>query len=277
MSVRIERYDDVIRLRMRSFGARAVGLDVSAYLLRGILIDTGFHRARGALETAISEIGVRAAVVTHWHEDHAGNVELLARRGVPLFLRVDTASILRRRPPIRLYRRVVWGHPPPLRFAVRAYALDELAVIHTPGHSTDHQVVWDAASATLFSGDLWLGVRARVMHEDEDPYTLIESLRIVIALEPRRMFDAHRGLIPNATDALRLKIDWLSDVVGQIERHIAEGWTDRAIVKEKLGGEEPVAVFSAGEYSRRNLVRAVRRRVETASPVHRKRGVAFFG
>jgi hypothetical protein len=31
-------------------------------------------------------------------------------------------------------------------------------------------------------------------------------------------------------------------------------------VREVLGGEEAVALFSAGEYSRRNLVRAVRQR-----------------
>jgi glyoxylase-like metal-dependent hydrolase (beta-lactamase superfamily II) len=135
-----------------------------------------------------------------------------------------------------------------------------LTVIHTPGHSVDHQVVWDATTSTLFSGDLWLGVRARVMHASEDPYGIAASLRTAIALAPRRMFDAHRGLVEPATDALRLKLDWLTETVGEIERLVAAGWTDRAILKRVLGGEEIAALVSVGEYARRNLVRAVRKR-----------------
>jgi hypothetical protein len=42
---------------------------------------------------------------------------------------------------------------------------------------------------------------------------------------------------------------------------IAQGFSDRQIVKEVLGGEEMAAIASRGDYSRRNLVKAVRRRV----------------
>jgi hypothetical protein len=112
----------------------------------------------------------------------------------------------------------------------------------------------------LFTGDLWLGVKSRLMHASEDPYGLIESLRRVLALRPVRLFDAHRGPIANAVTALEARIDWLTETLGEIDRRIARGWTDRAIVREVLGGEEAVALFSAGEYSRRNLVRAVRQR-----------------
>jgi ribonuclease/clavin/mitogillin len=260
VTLRLERYDDVVRVRMQSVGGRATGYDVSAYLVRGVLIDTGFHRARREMSEAVDTLHVRGAIVTHWHEDHAGNVELFAARGIPLLVRDETAAILRRRPPVRLYRRAVWGHPPPLRSAVEPLEPGSLEVIHTPGHSPDHQVVWDAASDTVFGGDLWLGVRSRVMHESEDPYVIIESLRRVLALRPVRLFDAHRGLVANATTAFQAKIDWLSDTIGEIERRVAAGWSDRAIVQRVLGGEELSAVVSGGEYARRNLVRAVRRR-----------------
>jgi glyoxylase-like metal-dependent hydrolase (beta-lactamase superfamily II) len=244
---------------MQSIAGRATGYNVSAYLVRGILIDTGFHRARAEMGRAIEELGVRGAIVTHWHEDHAGNVDLIASRGIPMLLRDDTAAILRRRPPVRLYRRAVWGHPPPLRAPVIPFDPGALEVIHTPGHSADHQVVWDAKSETVFSGDLWLGVRARVMHESENPYEIIESLRVVIARRPARLFDAHRGLVASPVTALQAKIDWLSEAIGEIERRIGEGWSDRAIVRGVLGGEELFALASAGEYGVINFVRAVRR------------------
>lgn len=261
MTLRIERFGDVIRLRMSSPGSRIVGLDVSAYVVRGVMIDTGFHRARRALVHAVRDLGVRGVVVTHWHEDHAGNVPVLAELGVPLLVRDDTAQILRRRPSIQLYRRIVWGHPPVLRANLLAFDAEGFEAIHTPGHSSDHQVVFDPSTRTLFSGDLWLGVRSRILHASEDPYQIIESLRRAATLEPERMFDAHRGFVAQPVTALNARADWLAAALMEVEERVREGWSDQLIVKRVLGGEERAAWASHGDYSRRNLVKAVRKRL----------------
>lgn len=260
MSLRVWRHGDVVRLEMTSVGSRAVGMSVSAYVIDRVMIDTGFHHARRALAAAVRSLGVRGVIVTHWHEDHAGNVATLSAEGLPILLRPDTAEILTARPLIQLYRRFVWGRPP--RLVARPSALDagELHVIHTPGHAEDHQVVWHAPTRTLFSGDLWLGVRARVLHTSEDPYQIVESLRVVLALEPERMFDAHRGFVSTPVDAIRAKIDWLGGTLDEIAHRIAQGWSDAEIVRRVLGGEELTGRLSRGDYSRRNLVRAVRAR-----------------
>jgi glyoxylase-like metal-dependent hydrolase (beta-lactamase superfamily II) len=261
VTLRIERYGDVTRLRMSSAGSRAVGLDVSAYVVRGVMIDVGFRRVERELVAAAKAAGVRGAIVTHWHEDHAGNVGALAAMGLPIAMREDTAGILCERPHIQLYRRVVWGWPRSLGISPAPFDAGGLETIHTPGHSTDHQVVWDAATRTLFSGDLWLGVRARILHATEDPYRIIESLRAVLALRPERMFDAHRGLVTRPVDALRAKIAWMGETVEAIEERIRRGESDRQIVRDVLGGEEMAAVLSRGDYARRNFVRAVRARL----------------
>jgi glyoxylase-like metal-dependent hydrolase (beta-lactamase superfamily II) len=269
--VTVERFGDVIRLRLQSIAGRTIGLNVSAYVIRGIMIDTGFHRARSAVLDAARSLGVRGVIVTHWHEDHAGNVAMLAERGLPILMRPDTEATLRERPAIQLYRRVFWGHPPALTTAVTPLDASGLECVHTPGHSTDHQIVWDPETRTLFSGDLWLGVRARVLHSTEDPYVLLDSLRRASGLRPLRMFDAHRGFVGSPIEALDAKIRWLGDTLGEIERRVTEGWSDRAIVQRVLGGEEIAAVVSVGDYARRNLVRAVRRKISNAvgSTVHR--------
>ena len=75
------------------------------------------------------------------------------------------------------------------------------------------------------------------------------------------MFDAHRGLVDSPCVALRTKTEWLAGILGEVERRLAEGWSDREIVRRVLGGEERAAYVSAGDYSRRNLVKAVRRRL----------------
>ena len=256
----VERYADVTRITMSSFVGRRFGYDVSAYIVRGMMIDSGFPGARRALEQALGSFDVHGAVITHWHEDHAGNVGLLAERGIPVALEPETESTLRACPRIQLYRRLTWGQPPALTAPIIPFEPEGLQFVPTPGHTTDHQAIWDPESRTLFSGDLWLGVRARVLHETEDPYLIIESLRRALALEPARMFDAHRGLVDRPADAISLKIDWLSETLGEIERRITEGWSDRAIVRDVLGGEEATGYFSRGDYARRNLVRAVRLR-----------------
>ena len=269
--VTVERFDDVVRLRLQNTAGRAIGLSVSAYIIRGVMIDSGFDRARGVVLHAVRSLGVRGVIVTHWHEDHAGNVATLAGLGIPILMRADTAATLRERPSIQLYRRVFWGHPPALAAAPASFDPSGLEGVHTPGHSSDHQVVWDAATRTLFSGDLWLGVRARVMHSTENPYVLLESLRRARQLQPVRMFDAHRGLVEHPVQALDAKIHWLEDTLEEIARRVAEGWSERAIVRRVLGGEEIAAVVSVGDYSRRNLVRAVKRNMARAgaSAMHR--------
>lgn len=260
MALVTERFGDVTRLRMSSIGSRSVGLDVSAYVIRGVMIDTGFWRARHDLLNALREIEVRGAIVTHWHEDHAGNVGVLAARGIPLLMRADTEEILRSRPGIELYRRLVWGHPSALAGSLSRFESD-LQCIHTPGHSIDHQVVWDRATGTLFSGDLWLGVRSKIFHASEDPYRIVESLRRARELHPVRMFDAHRGLVENPIAAIDARIDWLSETLSTIERRIAQGWTDKRILRALLGGEELAGFVSYGYYSRMNLVLAVHRKL----------------
>src|SRR5581483_8115893 len=142
MTLVVEQFDDVTRWRMSSSAGRAFGIGVSAYVYRGVMIDTGFHREGAALMRAAAAAALRGAVVTHWHEDHAGNVEALARRGIPLMMRQDTESILRLRPNIQLYRRAVWGRPIRLEAAPTGFDAPDFQCIHLPGHPADHQVVW---------------------------------------------------------------------------------------------------------------------------------------
>jgi glyoxylase-like metal-dependent hydrolase (beta-lactamase superfamily II) len=258
--IEIQRFDDVERIRLASWGSRLAGMDVSAYVVRGVLVDSGFPRASSALGRFLDERPIIGAMLTHYHEDHAGNAELIARRGIPLAMNPVTLERLRDPKRIRLYRRVVWGTPSRLTSESRHFATEmPLEFVDTPGHSPDHSVVWDPERRTLFSGDLWLGVRATVMHESENPYRIVESLRAVRALEPARMFDAHRGPVRDPIAALDAKIAYLDETMGAVAAKQAAGWSDRAILRRLLGGDEPVALASAGEYSRLNFVRAVRR------------------
>ncbi len=256
--IRLEPHGDVTRLRMSTWRSRAIDYEVSAYFAHGTLIDCGFPDAARELEPVLRQLRPAGAVITHAHEDHAGNVALLARLDIPLWMSADTLAELRAGHHIRAYRRFTWGRPRAFTGAVEPFDPRPLRIISTPGHCPDHHIVWDAERGTLYSADLWLGVHVKVMHVEEDPRQLLRDLHAAAALQPERMFDAHRGPVRDPVRALEAKAEWLAGIIDVIERRVREGWDDRLIVRAVLGGEERTGFASRGEYARANLVRNVR-------------------
>jgi glyoxylase-like metal-dependent hydrolase (beta-lactamase superfamily II) len=259
--LRIERHGDVTRFEMTSIGSRLVGYSSSAYFVRGVLIDCGFHAARRAMDAILEREQPEGVFITHYHEDHAGNVERVAKLGLPIAASEETLRRTRAPARIRFYRRVTWRSAPPLVSPVRPFAHDRLRLVAAPGHSADHHVIWDEGDGTLFGGDLYLGVKVRIAHPAEEPRVLAATLRRIAALGPTRLFDAHRGFVANPVPLLEAKADWTDETIAAIERRIAAGASDEAIVRELFGGESTSGYFSGGDYSRTNFVRAVRRSI----------------
>lgn len=255
--LRTEIHGDVVRLHFTSRASRSVGYSVSAYATRGVLIDTGFPKVGRELAAWVREAGPAGAIVTHHHEDHAGNVERLAGLGLPVQLHEETEAMLRAPHPVGLYRRYTWGAPVPLRRDVRAFAHPALTLVPARGHSPDHHVVWDAERETVFGGDLFIGVRLTIAHPGEDIRGQVGALRRIAALRPKRFFDAHRGPLDRPVELLLAKAEWLEGRIAEIERRAAEGWEARAIRDAVLGPRDLTGWFTTGDYSRMNFVRSV--------------------
>lgn len=258
--ISLSSHGDVTRLEMSSRRSRLIGYSVNAYLVRGVLVDTGFPSIGAEFARFVAERRPRGVLLTHVHEDHAGNVALASRLGLPVGAAPATLDALRRVGPIGFYRRYTWGSMPPVDIGgPEPFADESLSLVATPGHSPDHHAVWDAETRTIFGGDLFLGVRVRVARADEDPRALVASLRAAAALQPARLFDAHRGPVRDPSAALTAKADWLEETIAAVERLAAEGLDDTAVRRAVLGREEMAGYFSLGDYSRTNFVRAVRR------------------
>ena len=248
---------DVLRLHMRTWQGHLAGYEVSAYVMRDVLIDTGAPRARDEILAAVKALAPRGVVITHCHEDHAGNAAELASFGLPLLMDPACEAALRRPERIGAYRRLVWGSAPALTAPVRTFDPSPLIVLPLPGHTEEHLVVWDAERRILAGGDLFLGVKVRIAHGSESPRRLVESLRAAVALEPRLLLDAHRGAVYEPVPLLHAKIAWMEETLGRIDALHARGLDERSITRQVLGREELVGWISRGEYSKRAFVRAV--------------------
>lgn len=236
-----------------------MGFRVSAFLVRGVLVDTGFPDCAGALARFIATARPDGCLVTHFHEDHSGGAAAVAGAGVPVWMDARTADRVCQPKRIGFYRRYTWGSPSPVGAFTPFSPPGSFECIATPGHSDDHHVVWDRETSTLFGGDLFIGVKVRGSHVSEQPRTLVRSLRRVIALGPQRLFDAHRGLVESPVELLTAKADWLEQTIASIDALIADGLDDTAIARRVLGNDWFNRVFTAGDYTMRNFVRSVRR------------------
>lgn len=253
----LEAHGDVTRLAFTSAASRLMGFGVSAYAVRGVLVDCGFPTVRKELLGWIAEHRPEGVILTHWHEDHAGNAVALADIDVPIQATPATERWLRGYGPIGWYRRVCWGSPTDLTGPLRPFEHPALTVVPAVGHSEDHHVVWDAERETVFGGDLFVGVKVRIAHDDEDPRAQVAAIRRVAALSPRRYFDGHRGLLEDPVTQLLAKAAWIEEMVGAIEDRAHRGWGEAAIRDDVLGSEDRMGMVSRGHYSRLNFVRSV--------------------
>jgi glyoxylase-like metal-dependent hydrolase (beta-lactamase superfamily II) len=254
--IRTTQHGDVLQLECSTVASRLASYSVNVYVVRGVM-NCAFPAIGAALMQWVDANPVRGAILTHAHEDHAGNADRLIERGVPVQM-ADASDAAARDPGhIGLYRRICWGNVRPLRGTRVPFSDSAFALESAPGHSPDHHVIWDAERETYFCGDAFIGVKVRIAHLDEDFAAQVRTLRAMAARKPKRVFDGHRGALDDPTNTLLAKADWIDETVHRIESLARQGWSPHAIRREVLGAEDSTGLMSFGDYSRINFVRVV--------------------
>lgn len=235
----------------------------SAYLIDGLLIDTGCAHTVSSLAESLQDESVDLIVNTHSHEDHiAGNALIQSRFGVevlahPLALPYLKAPSRRR---LRPYQRLMWGYPAPsegrpIREVVETNH-HRFQVINTPGHSPDHLALYEPEGGLLFSGDAFVGGRDRALRLDYNIWQIIGSLKKLAALDPRVLFPGSGIVRRNPRAELSSKVAYLEEMGGRVLELHGQGITYDRIRRELFGREMTIAYVTLGHFSGRNLVRS---------------------
>jgi glyoxylase-like metal-dependent hydrolase (beta-lactamase superfamily II) len=249
---------------------------VYAYFVDGLLIDTGFVHGRARFLEICDGLRPAMVVNTHHHEDHTGNNFWITEKyGLLPLAHPKTSSYLKAPSQwMRLYRRVVWGTPPPSETApvdseIRTSRFRFL-IVPTPGHSDDHICIYEPNEEWLFTGDLFIGEQLRYLRDDEDVYAALDSLKRIAALPLKRMFCAFSGAIDRPTEALRHKIKYLENMKNEVGEGLRKGLHPREIRRKLLGRGDRFRLITAGQISKQNLINAFLRNPPLSHLLERK-------
>jgi glyoxylase-like metal-dependent hydrolase (beta-lactamase superfamily II) len=237
----------------------------SAYLVDGMLVDTGCTHSAPELVAALADTPLVRIVNTHSHEDHIGANGLLQKQrdGLEILAHPLALPVLidpRGRQPLHPYRRVMWGWPEPSRGgpvsdgAVIETDRHRFQVIYTPGHSPDHICLYEPQQGWLFTGDLFVGGRERALRADYDIWGIIASLKRIAALPATMLFPGSARVRDNPADELAAKITYLEELGEGVLALHQKGWGVSEIARTLCGGPMLLEFITLGHFARRRLV-----------------------
>jgi glyoxylase-like metal-dependent hydrolase (beta-lactamase superfamily II) len=264
--IEISRFEEVTQIKMsREVGGRALYW-VAAYLVDGLLIDTGCKYTAEELANFLEGQELKWAVNTHHHEDHIGANHLLKRRfGIEIFAHREAIPLINQIPKLYPYQEMVWGYPEPTEVAPLPDTIEtdhlRFDVIETPGHCNGHVVLVEPEKGWCFSGDLFVSESPKVLRPEENVSEYIRSMRKLGELETERLilFTSIGKIVQDGRKALRSCIEYFEDLSRRAQDLERRGLSLAAIRDELLGGESHFAQLTGGHYSSENLIRAALR------------------
>lgn len=263
--LKVTRYGDVTRFDLARTLAGRGRYWTTAYLLDGMLLDTGCSYSAPELVAALAHAPLVRIVNTHSHEDHIGANGPLqrGREGLEILAHPLALPVLadpRGTQPLQLYRRLLWGWPAPSKGqpisdgAVIETEHYSFQVIYTPGHSPDHLCLYESRQGWLFTGDLFIGGRDRALRADYDIWQIMASLKRVAELPAVKLFPGSARVRDNPAGALKAKIGYLEELGEQVLELHRQGQDVPAIARAVGGRPMPIELLTLGHFSRRQLV-----------------------
>ncbi|MCF6136674.1 MBL fold metallo-hydrolase [Pseudalkalibacillus berkeleyi] len=257
----ITKFGDVESLHVKC-SAGHMYLHYYLYFVDGMLVDAGPKSCEESIIPYFKTKKINTVALTHFHEDHTGNVRWLQDHMHPeIYIHPMSLDICARDGQYPDYRHEFWGsrdgfHAKPIRTSVQSDNFSWEA-IHTPGHSRDHLVFYNKETGRLFSGDLFVTPKPKISMWQESIPTVMDSIRTVLTYDFDEMFCAHAGYVPNGRVMLEKKLDYLISTHEQINSLYQQGLTLEEIDAKMYAQESPLKHISKKEWDSLHFVRSM--------------------
>ena len=258
------QFGEILQLEMGKEINGQVMYSMAAYYVDGLLIDTGPYSVTGEAQQLFPSLPIIKVVNTHHHEDHIGNNFLFQAQSTPIFAHqlavplIEDPSLWTAR--LLDYQKLVWEYPPPSHCSPLGEYVESqnyhFRVIHTPGHSFDHICLLEEEKGWLFSGDLFLAEKVKVLRSDEDVHMSMQSLAKLLHYEFDTIFCCSGRIFEQARPKMQNKLNWWQDLYQQVIKLDDNGYNDEEIRDQLLGEENFFAQVTEGDLSKLNLIRS---------------------
>lgn len=240
---------------------RKVGT-VYTFLVDGMLIDTGPKCLESDLIPFYEDNSIELVTLTHSHEDHTGTASWIQEnRNVPIYIHDKGISICAQPCPYPKYRQISWGvrkefKALPLGDTIQSRS-QEWKVIYTPGHADDHISLIHEETGRLFSGDLFVAPKTKVIMDSESIPLIMNSIRMLLSFDFGSIFCCHAGYIQDGKGMLRQKLNYLENLYGEVKNLHKEGLSIAEINKKLFPKKYPIVTVSEGEWDSLHIVSSI--------------------
>jgi glyoxylase-like metal-dependent hydrolase (beta-lactamase superfamily II) len=262
-------YDDITGFR---FGYSPLGrprMVSHVYYVDGLLIDTGHAKVGQKVFMAVKDLKVCRQFITHYHEDHTGNLARLQEHfQCPAYAAPLTCRIMKDPPPLSLAQVYTWGKRPAYdtllpksgQIQTEKYSFD---IIPIPGHAPDMVALHEPDKGWLFSSDLFIHTYISFFIHDESMLDQINSMKRVMELEFEVMLCGHNPQLKEPKKALQKKLRFFEQFYDHVADLYGKGLSDKEIFKKmQLKEASFVKLASGGSLSKLNMVRSAIRDIE---------------
>ncbi|MCG8472135.1 MAG: MBL fold metallo-hydrolase [Desulfobacterales bacterium] len=262
MSIReIIDHDSARALRIGKYN-KGLNTTTMAWRIGDTLIDSGPSNQWPSLKSFVIQEGVKKVLLTHHHEDHAGNgANILSELHLPIFAEEKAAACIRKGHSLKPYQKIVWGPSTPFQPQILISPFDAggghtLTPIAAPGHSDDLTCFLDKERGWLFAGDLYIADRLIYLRADENLSEMLQTLGKIKKLDFKTLFCAHRGVVEDGPAALGRKHAYLLELQENAKSLHSQGLSLRQITRNLLGKEDFTSFATGFHFCKKNLIKA---------------------
>ncbi len=238
-----------------------LNIKVFLYLVDGVLVDTGPTRLSSILLPYFRQEKIETVLLTHYHEDHSGNAPYLAGRGIPVYINPVSLERCRERTRLPFYRNIFWGN----RVAFSPYPLDKKLTagglawepVPTPGHVFDHQAIYLPEKGILFTGDLFVTTRPKIILNTESTPRIMEDIKTVLQYDFTTVFCSHAGIVHRGREVLQKKLEYLQEIEEEVQHLYSQGRSVSEITRKLFPGKVPLEYISCREWSPGHIVKSL--------------------